>query len=106
MTINYGLIIGSGWENLATGGSGTEVETAYGKPSAPVHRLCFGELNVLSLARHGEGHTLPPHAINYRANILALKILGVDAIIALNTVGVVSQVRESGETAIPDQLLD
>jgi purine nucleoside phosphorylase len=106
MSITYGLIIGSGWENLATGGPGTEVETAYGKPSAPVHRLCFVEQNVLSLARHGEGHTLPPHAINYRANILALKILGVDAIISLNTVGVVSTVRDSGEIAIPDQLLD
>ena len=106
MSTTYGLIIGSGWENHATGGSGTEVETAYGKPSAPVHRLCFCERNVLSLARHGEGHTLPPHMINYRANILALKILGVEAIIALNTVGVVSQVRDSGEIAVPDQLLD
>jgi purine nucleoside phosphorylase len=106
MTTNYGLIIGSGWEDLAQGDAGTEVETAYGKPSAPIHRLLFGQQSVLSLARHGEGHSLPPHEINYRANILALKILGVDAIIALNTVGVVSQVRESGETAIPDQLLD
>lgn len=107
MAITHGLIIGSGWESrLAQGDSSTEVETAFGKPSAPVHRLRFGEHIVLSLARHGEGHTLPPHAINYRANILALKKLGVDAIIALNTVGVVSSVRESGEVAVPDQLLD
>jgi purine nucleoside phosphorylase len=61
---------------------------------------------VLSLARHGDGHSIPPHKINYRANVLALKKLGVDAIIALNTVGVVSSVRESGEVAVPDQLLD
>lgn len=103
---NYGLIIGSGWQNLVQGDAGTEVDTAYGKPSAPVHLSRFGEQSVLSLERHGEGHTLPPHAINYRANILALKELGVDAIIALNTVGVVSQVRKSGEIAVPDQLLD
>lgn len=106
MTTTYGLIIGSGWDNLATGDSGTEVETAFGKPSAPVHRLRLGEYNVLSLARHGEGHTLPPHSINYRANILALKKLGANAIISLNTVGVVSSIRNSGEVAVPDQLLD
>jgi purine nucleoside phosphorylase len=102
----YGLIIGSGWDQLVKGDSGTDVETAFGSPSAPVHRLRFGEYGVLSLARHGEGHTLPPHSINYRANILALKKLGADAIISLNTVGVVSSIRDSGEVAIPDQLLD
>ena len=103
---SYGLIIGSGWEKLAGNDPGTQVETAYGMPSAPVHRLKLGAHTVLSLARHGEGHTLPPHKINYRANVLALKKLGADAIIALNTVGVVSAVRESGEIAVPDQLLD
>ncbi len=106
MTTTYGLIVGSGWESLSKGDAGTEAETAFGMPSAPVHRLRFGEHHVLSLARHGDGHSIPPHKINYRANVLALKKLGVDAIIALNTVGVVSSVRESGEVAVPDQLLD
>jgi len=106
MTATYGLLLGSGWEGLSKGDTGTEVETAYGMPSAPLHRLRFGEQRILSLARHGEGHTVPPHRINYRANILALKKLGVDAVIALNTVGVVSAVRQSGELAVPDQLLD
>lgn len=102
----YGLIIGSGWDDLVKGDGGTEVETAFGIPSAPVHRLKFDGSTVLALARHGEGHTLPPHKINYRANVLALKKLGVDSIVALNTVGVVSDLRNSGEVAIPDQLLD
>lgn len=106
MAETYGLIIGSGWDELAKGDAGTEVETAYGSPSAPVHRLRIGEHSVLSLARHGAGHTLPPHRINYRANILALKKLGAGAIISLNTVGVVSSLRDSGQVAIPDQLLD
>ena len=106
MTTTYGLLLGSGWEGLSQGDTGTEVETAFGMPSAPLHRLQLGEQRVLSLARHGEGHTIPPHRINYRANILALKKLGVGAIIALNTVGVVSPVRQSGELAVPDQLLD
>lgn len=106
MALNYALIIGSGWDNLAGDDSGAEVETAWGVPSAPVHRLCFGDCNVLMLARHGEGHTLPPHKINYRANIVALKKLGADSIIALNTVGVLSDVSDSGQIAVPDQLLD
>ena len=103
---NYGLIIGSGWDKLARGDSGTELDTEYGVPSAPIHKLNLGGNTVLSLARHGEGHTVPPHLINYRANILALRKLGVDAIVSLNTVGVVSDIRDSGQVAIPDQLLD
>jgi len=106
MATTFGLIIGSGWEHLPGEDSGAEVGTAYGKPSAPVHRLQFGETQVLTLARHGEGHSLPPHVINYRANVVALKALGADAVIGLNTVGVVTGLRESGQIAIPDQLLD
>lgn len=102
----YGLIIGSGWEHLPGEDLGSDVDTAYGKPSAPVRQLQFGEKQIMSLARHGEGHSLPPHVINYRANVVALKVLGADAVIGLNTVGVVTGVREPGQVAIPDQLLD
>ena len=106
MAATYALITGSGWEDLAEGDPGSEVETAYGLPSAPVHRLHFGDHHVLSIARHGEGHALPPHIINYRANVVALKILGATAIIALNTVGVITSVRQPGQIAVPDQILD
>jgi 5'-methylthioinosine phosphorylase len=106
MTKTFGLIIGSGWEHLPGKDPGAEVGTAYGKPSAPVHRLQFGKRHVLTLARHGEGHSLPPHVINYRANVVALKVLGADAVIGLNTVGVITGLREPGQIAIPDQLLD
>ena len=106
MASNYALIIGSGWEDIAGSDSGSEVETAWGVPSAPVHRLCFGDCNIITLARHGEGHTLPPHTINYRANIVALKKMGADSIIALNTVGVLTDVCDSGQIAVPDQILD
>ena len=106
MSRKYALIIGSGWQQLVPQGSGTEVETAWGLPSGPVHRVCFGTTEVMSLARHGDGHSLPPHVINYRANVVALKKLGADAIIALNTVGVVTDVREPGQIAVPDQVLD
>ncbi len=102
----YALIIGSGWQQLARDDSGTEVETAWGLPSAPVRRISFGSTDVLSLARHGDGHCLPPHVINYRANVVALKKLGADAIIGLNTVGVITSIREPGQVAIPDQIID
>lgn len=106
MPDTYGLIFGSGWERLAEGDPGSEVETAFGLPSSPVHRLLFGDVGVLSVARHGDGHTIPPHLVNYRANILALKKLGADAIIGINTVGVVTAIGEPGQLALPDQVLD
>lgn len=106
MARTYGLIIGSGWQNLTGDDAGSEVETAYGLPSAPVHRLKFGDAQVLSLARHGEGHSLPPHVINYRANVVALKVMGADAIIGLNTVGIVTDICAPGTIGIPDQVLD
>ena len=106
MDKTYALIVGSGWETLAGEDSGTQVDTEFGTPSADVHQLRFGEHCVLSLARHGDGHTIPPHAINYRANILALRKLGADAIIGLNTVGVITPHAAPGSIAIPEQLLD
>jgi len=106
MEKTYALIVGSGWESLAGDDDGTEVDTEFGAPSANVHRLRFGERQVLSLARHGDSHTIPPHAINYRANIVALRTLGADAIIGLNTVGVVTPHVAPGKIAIPNQLLD
>lgn len=106
MAKTYGLMVGSGWEGLAGDDPGTEVSTEFGAPSAPVRRLKFGSHSVLSLARHGTGHTFPPHAINYRANVMALKTRGAEAIIGLNTVGVITTVIEPGGLAIPDQLID
>lgn len=106
MASTFALIVGSGWESLAGDDRGTQVDTDYGAPSAYVHRLRFGEHRVLSLARHGDGHTIPPHAINYRANVMALKKLGAEAIIGLNTVGVITPDVAPGKIAVPNQLLD
>lgn len=106
MAKTYGLLIGSGWETMVGDDRGTDVETAYGPPSAHVHRLAIGGQCTLSLARHGDRHTIPPHVINYRANVLALRNLGAEAIIGLNTVGVITEIAEPGTIAVPDQLLD
>lgn len=106
MSEQFAIMVGSGFDAFAGVGESHEHSTRFGQPSAPIQRVMFDEQLVYVLPRHGDNHTLPPHAINYRANLLALKELGVDAVIALNTVGVVSDKRQSGELAVPDQIID
>ncbi|MDP9141471.1 MAG: S-methyl-5'-thioinosine phosphorylase [Pseudomonadota bacterium] len=82
------------------------VQTPYGAPSAP---LVYGQVSgveVIFLARHGEGHKLPPHAINYRANLWALHAAGVNAVVAVAAVGGIAAWFAPGEVAIPDDVLD
>lgn len=100
------LIIGSGFDGFADTEGGTRASTRFGLPSAPIRRGRAGSRTLLTIARHGDEHTIPPHAINYRANLVALLEAGATAVIAINTVGVVSNVREPGEIAVPDQILD
>ena len=108
MTVSskFAVIIGSGFQSLEGEDEGRKVATRFGDASAAIHTLVIEGCSVLSLARHGDDHSIPPHAINYRANLAALKELGADSVIALNTVGVVSDIRQSGEIAVPDQILD
>ena len=106
MPEHYALIIGSGFDGLAETKGGDIRSTRFGSPSAPIRRARLGSQTLLTIARHGDEHSIPPHAINYRANLLALTEAGVTAVIAVNTVGAVSNVREPGEIAIPDQILD
>lgn len=106
MTTSFALIIGSGFDSTLRGEQNTPVTTRFGDPSAAISHLKFESHAVLSLARHGDAHSIPPHAINYRANLAALRELGATAVIALNTVGVISAVRDPGEIAVPDQVLD
>lgn len=82
------------------------VRTPYGEASQP---LVFGELvghNVVFLARHGSGHTIPPHAINYRANIWALQSVGVTDLLAVATVGGITSILNPGDIVLPHQLID
>lgn len=82
------------------------VRTPYGEPSQP---LIFGEIcggEVIFLARHGTGHTIPPHEVNYRANIYALHLQGVTEIAAVATVGGIHADLSSGVIAIPHQIID
>ncbi len=104
--MKHAVIIGSGFPALAGEGEGRLIQTRFGKPSAAIHTITLEQYSLLSLRRHGDEHSIPPHAINYRANLVALKELGATSVIALNTVGVVSAVRNSGQIAVPEQILD
>ena len=80
--------------------------TPYGEASQP---LVFGDLagvEVVFLARHGAGHTIPPHAVNYRANIWALHAAGVKNLLAIATVGGITSQLQAGDIVLPDQLID
>ena len=83
------------------------IRTPYGEPSAP---MVFGQLSgreAVFLPRHGPGHTIPPHEVNYRANIWALKQTGVTKVIAVNAVGGISpDFLAPGTLVIPDQIVD
>lgn len=82
------------------------VHTPYGEPSGP---LTFGRLRgreVVFLARHGEGHTLAPHHVNYRANIRAMKDEGAKEIVSIATVGGIRREFGPGALVLPDQIID
>ena len=80
--------------------------THFGAPSGPIRVGTLDGHRVAFLARHGETHALPPHRINYRANLAALKAIGATRVLALNTVGGITQRFGPRVLACPDQLID
>ncbi|SRR5712691_7021125 len=82
------------------------VRTPYGDPSGP---LTFGAVRgvpVVFLARHGHGHTIPPHQVNYRANLWALKEQGVRSIVSVASVGGIRADLGPGKLVVPHQIVD
>lgn len=82
------------------------IRTPYGEPSGP---LAFGDLGghpVVFLARHGHGHTIPPHLVNFRANIWALHAQKVSHVVSIATVGSIRPDMPPGHLAVPDQIID
>lgn len=101
-----GIIGGSGFNKFLDQVEEKKITTPYGEPSSP---LMIGEYQgkkIAFLARHGLGHTLPPHKINYRANLWALKELGVDRIFGPCAVGSLQPAVEPGHFLIIDQFVD
>ena len=82
------------------------LDTPWGKPSALITVGKFDNIDILFLPRHGNPHTIPPHKVNYRANIWALKESDVSEIIAVNAVGGITEAMTPCHIVIPDQLID
>jgi 5'-methylthioinosine phosphorylase len=103
-----GIIGGTGFGRLAelSDSHSRELETAYGLPSSPVLCGSIDSVSVAFLARHGNPHRHAPHRVNYRANVAALKALGVHQVMAINAVGGIAEWAGPGAIAAPTQLID
>lgn len=83
------------------------VDTPFGAPSTLIEEGSLNNIPVFFLSRHGgEGAPIPPHRVNYRANIWALRELGCERIVASNAVGAIREDLRPGRLVIPDQLID
>jgi 5'-methylthioadenosine phosphorylase len=101
-----GVIGGSGFYAFLTDPTPVEVETPFGPPSEPVAVGQVGGRTVAFLPRHGADHRFPPHRINYRANLWALRAVGVRQVIAPCAVGSLRAQLGPGTFVVPDQVVD
>jgi 5'-deoxy-5'-methylthioadenosine phosphorylase len=102
------IIGGTGLNNLG-GLEITErevVRTPWGEPSGPITHGKLAGRSVAFLARHGTAHTIPPHKVNYRANVWALKQIGIEKVVAVAAVGGIHAAFTATKIAIPDQIVD
>ena len=103
-----GIIGGSGLYSL-DGLKNTKlvnIKTPFGITSSKLHVFNYKGLKLVFLPRHGLKHTIPPHKINYRANIYALKKFGVTDIISVSAVGSLKNIHKPGDFILPDQFVD
>ncbi len=107
-TVTLAIIGGSGLYNLPDlqDARQLELDTPFGKPSAPVVIGTLGGRRVAFLARHGIGHHITPGEVNGRANIHALKQLGVERLVGINACGSLREDYVPGDIVLPDQLYD
>ncbi|HVP22394.1 MAG TPA: S-methyl-5'-thioadenosine phosphorylase [Conexivisphaerales archaeon] len=108
MQAEIGIIGGSGVYDISMlkGAEEVKVYTPYGETSDRITLGEFGGRKVAFIPRHGKGHRIPPHRVNYRANIWALKELGVTRIIAPSAVGSLQPDVVPGQIVFPDQFID
>ena len=100
------VIGGTGFYSFLNAAREHAVDTPYGAPSAAVAVGTVAGRSVAFLPRHGKHHEFPPHAINYRANLWALRSLGVRQVLAPCAVGGLSHEVAPGDIVVPDQLVD
>jgi len=106
--ISLAIIGGSGLYSMGglTASEEIAAETPFGKPSAPIVLGNLGDRRVAFLARHGIGHSINPSEVNYRANIYALKALGVARIVSISACGSLREDYAPGHIIVPDQIYD
>jgi 5'-methylthioadenosine phosphorylase len=106
--IAFAVIGGSGLYSMSglTDAREQDLDTPFGKPSSPVVTGSLEGKRVAFMARHGLGHHISPTDINYRANIYALKKLGVDRIVSVSACGSLREDLAPGDIVIPDQVFD
>lgn len=83
-----------------------EVDTPFGRPSDALVKGTLGGVTLLFLPRHGRGHRLAPHEINYRANVCALKKAGATHLVSVSAVGSMKEEIAPGQLVVPDQFID
>ena len=105
---DLGIIGGSGLNALPgfTLIQQKEPSTPFGEASSPLTFGTFAGREVIFIARHGQPHRIPPHKVNYRANLWALRANGVSKVISINAVGGISGGMQPGRIVIPDQIID
>ncbi len=104
--MKIGIIGGSGFYKLLDNPREMKMSTPYGSPSAPVQIGRLSSVEVAFIPRHGVNHTIPPHKVNYRANIWALHELGVERVIGINAVGSLKEEYKPGDIVLVDQFID
>jgi 5'-methylthioadenosine phosphorylase len=101
-----GVIGGSGFYSLLEDAEERTVETPCGAPSGPITLGGLAGREVAFVPRHGAGHRYPPHLVPYRANLWALRSLGVRQVISLSAVGSLKPSLPTGTLVVPDQIVD
>jgi len=105
-TAEVGIIGGSGFYKLLKKAGTVNIMTPYGKPASPISIGVIGTKKVAFLPRHGLKHQFPPHKIPYKANLWALKSLGVTKVISLTACGSLQKDIKRGDFVIIDQFID
>ena len=103
---NIGLIGGTGLDRWGSLEHEIPGETPFGSTSAPIAVYEVGGACLMFLPRHGLAHSIPPHRVNYRANLWAIQRAGVQQVLAVNAVGGITGGFAAGTIAIPSQLID
>lgn len=103
---DIGVFGGSGFYSLLDNVVELDMDTPYGKPSGKVMLAAYEGKKIAFLPRHGRGHTIPPHLINYRANLYAMKELGVKKIIGPTASGSLQPGIKPGDFVVVDQFVD